>query len=60
MISRIYLGHGASGTAASMRPFVDGLETRGIPAAAVDLPKRTAEDAVPAWIAAVPDGPGTA
>lgn len=60
MIDRIYLGHGASGNAASMRPFVEGLERRGIPAAAVDLPKRKAEEAVPAWIAAVPDGPGTA
>lgn len=60
MIERIYLGHGASGNAASMRQFVEGLERRGIPAAAVDLPKRKAEEAVPAWIAAVPDGPGTA
>ena len=60
MISRIYLGHGASGTAASMAPFVDGLERRGIPAAAVDLPRRKAEEAVPAWVSAVPDGPGTA
>lgn len=60
MISRIYLGHGASGTAASMRPFVDGLERRGISATAVDLPRRKAEDAVPAWVRSVPDGPGTA
>jgi predicted alpha/beta-hydrolase family hydrolase len=57
---RIYLGHGASGNAASMAPFVEGLERRGIPAAAVDLPKRKAEDAVPVWTAAVPDGPGVA
>ncbi len=27
---------------------------------AVDLPKRRAEDAVPAWRSAVPDGPGVA
>ena len=60
MISRIYLGHGASGSAASMRPFIEGLERRGIPAAAVDLPRRRAEDAVPVWTASVPDGPGTA
>ncbi len=60
MISRIYLGHGASGTAASMAPFVEGLERRGIPATAVDLPRRKAEAAVPAWLAAVPDGPGIA
>jgi uncharacterized protein len=57
---RVYLGHGASGTAASMGPFVRGLEKRGIDAAAVDLPKRKAEEAVPAWRAAVPDGPGIA
>ena len=57
---RIYLGHGASGNAASMAPFVAGLERRGIPATAVDLPKRRAEDAVPAWRSAVPDGQGVA
>ena len=55
----IFLGHGASGNAASMAPFVRGLRTRGLTAAAVDLPKRKAEDAVPAWRAAVPDGQGT-
>ena len=60
MATKIYLGHGASGDATSMRPFVEGLEKRGIPAAAVDLPKRKAEDAVPVWVAAVPDGPGVA
>lgn len=60
MTPTIYLGHGASGTAASMAPFVAGLELRGIRAIAVDLPRRRAEDAVPAWRAAVPDGPGTA
>jgi predicted alpha/beta-hydrolase family hydrolase len=43
-----------------MGPFVAGLARRGVPAIAVDLPKRKAEDAVPAWRAAVPDGPGTA
>jgi predicted alpha/beta-hydrolase family hydrolase len=55
----IYLGHGASGDAISMRPFVDGLRRRGLVADAVDLPKRRAEEAVPAWRAAVPDGPTT-
>jgi pimeloyl-ACP methyl ester carboxylesterase len=55
----IYLGHGASGDAASMRPFVDGLRRRGLVADAVDLPKRRAEDAVTVWRAAVPDGPAT-
>lgn len=55
----VYLGHGASGNAASMAPFVNGLRRRGLTADAVDLPKRRAEDVVPVWRAAVPDGPGT-
>ncbi|HXG26045.1 MAG TPA: alpha/beta family hydrolase [Candidatus Binatia bacterium] len=42
-----------------MRPFVDGLVRRGIAARAIDLPKRKAEDAVPAWRSKVADGPGT-
>jgi uncharacterized protein len=56
---KVLLGHGASGNAASMAPFVDGLRRRGIDAGAVDLPKRKAEDAVPVWRALVPDGPAT-
>lgn len=56
---RVYLGHGAAGNAASMAPYVEGLRRRGIEAQAVELPKRKAEDAVPAWRAAVPDGAGT-
>jgi len=56
----VYLGHGASGTAASMAPHVEGLRARGIEATAVDLPKRKAEDAVPVWRAAVPDLPTVA
>jgi len=55
---RIYLGHGASGTAASMKPWVDGLRARGHDAYALDLPKRKAEDAVGAFEAQVPDEPG--
>ncbi len=58
MRPRVYLGHGASGTAASMAPFVEGLRARGFEAFALDLPKRRAEDAVPALLAAVPDEPG--
>ena len=56
MAFRIHLGHGASGNAASMAPFVNGLRARGIDAEAVDLPKRKAEDVVPVWRAAVPNG----
>ena len=54
---RVVLGHGASGTAASMAPFVDGLRARGIDATAVDLPKRKAEDVVPRWLELAPPGP---
>jgi predicted alpha/beta-hydrolase family hydrolase len=54
MGARIFLGHGASGTAASMAPFVDGLRRRGLDATAIDLPKRKAEDAVPAFHLVVP------
>lgn len=55
----VYLGHGASGNAASMAPFVEGLRKRGLIADAVDLPVRKAEEAVPVWRTKVPDGPGT-
>src|SRR3954463_13064767 len=55
---RIYLGHGASGTAASMRPWVDALRDRGHDAHALELPKRKAEDAIAAFEAQVPDEPG--
>jgi predicted alpha/beta-hydrolase family hydrolase len=43
-----------------MAPFVGGLRARGIDGEAVELPKRKAEDAVPVWRAAVPDGPESA
>ena len=55
----IYLGHGASGNAATMAPFVDGLRKRGLISDAVDLPVRKAEEAVPVWRSLVPDGAGT-
>ena len=58
MALRVVLGHGASGTAASMAPFVDGLRARGIDAVAVDLPQRKAEDVVPRWLELAPPGPG--
>ena len=55
---RIFLGHGAAGSAASMAPWVDGLRARGFEAFALDLPRRRAEAAVAALEAQVPDGPG--
>lgn len=57
MATRVFLGHGASGTAASMAPFVDGLARRGVAAHAIDLPRRRAEDALPTFHAAVPNAP---
>ncbi|HEY1456798.1 MAG TPA: alpha/beta family hydrolase [Candidatus Dormibacteraeota bacterium] len=47
---RIVLGHGASGNAASMKPYVDGFKKRGLDAIAVDLPRGGAEKAVPIFI----------
>ncbi|HEV8489280.1 MAG TPA: alpha/beta family hydrolase [Candidatus Limnocylindrales bacterium] len=56
----VYIGHGASGNAASMARHVEGLRRRGIEATAIDLPKRKAEDAVPVLRTLVPDGPRVA
>jgi uncharacterized protein len=55
---RVFLGHGASGDASSMAPFVEGLRRRGYDAAALSLPVRKAEDAIPVLLAQVPDEPG--
>jgi predicted alpha/beta-hydrolase family hydrolase len=60
MALRCFLGHGASGTAASMAPFVAGLRARGVTATAIDLPRRRAEDALPAFHLVVPSRPDVA
>jgi predicted alpha/beta-hydrolase family hydrolase len=52
---RIFLAHGASGNAASMQPFLDGLAARGLEGATVALPVKRAEDAVPAYRTQLPD-----
>jgi predicted alpha/beta-hydrolase family hydrolase len=52
---RIYLGHGAAGSAASMMPWVEGLQERGFEAHALSLPKRKAELALAAFEDQVPD-----
>jgi hypothetical protein len=44
---RFFVGHGASGSAASMARHVEGLVARGIDAVAIDLPLKKAEAAVP-------------
>jgi predicted alpha/beta-hydrolase family hydrolase len=54
----IYLGHGASGNAESMRPYVDGLHRRGVEAAAVQLPRGGgAEKAMPVFLEQSGSGP---
>lgn len=40
-----------------MTPYVNGLQARGIAATAIDLPRRKAEDAIPAFHDAVPREP---
>ena len=59
-VPTLYLGHGASGNAASMQRYVEGLKKRGIEAAALDLPVRTAEEIVPLWVKGAPFGRGLA
>ncbi|HEX5466472.1 MAG TPA: alpha/beta fold hydrolase [Candidatus Limnocylindrales bacterium] len=60
MTARLILGHGASGTAATMAPYVSGLAARGIEARAVDLPRGRNAAAVEVFLAAARDDPGLA
>jgi len=53
MRPQIILGHGASGSAAGMTPWVEGLSRHGLEARAIDLPRRRAEEAIPAFLEAV-------
>ncbi|MDP9250807.1 MAG: dienelactone hydrolase family protein [Chloroflexota bacterium] len=55
----VFLAHGASGDAASMRPHVTGLERRGIKATAVQLPGKRAESAMETYREAAPPSPAT-
>jgi predicted alpha/beta-hydrolase family hydrolase len=55
---RVYLGHGASGSAATMAPWVEGLRARGFEAHALTLRRGRAEDAIAGFEAQVPDEPG--
>ena len=57
MTVQFYVGHGASGTSASMANHVRGLVARGVDARAIDLPVKQAELAVPVFRRIVPDGP---
>ncbi len=55
----VRLAHGASGSAASMRPWTDGLSERGFAAEPVQLPRGSAERAIPAYREAAPPDPAT-
>ncbi|HEX9739099.1 MAG TPA: alpha/beta family hydrolase [Candidatus Limnocylindria bacterium] len=55
----VYLAHGASGSAASMRPWTEGLRERGFDATPVQLPRGSAERAIPVYRAAAEPGPTT-
>jgi len=59
-MSRLFLSHGASGSAAGLAPQIAGLKERGIEAAAVQLPKGPAERAMPVFLTAAPPSVSTA
>jgi uncharacterized protein len=54
----VILGHGASGTAASMRPWVEALKSHGLASRAIDLPRGAAERALPVFDQAIAAGGG--
>jgi predicted alpha/beta-hydrolase family hydrolase len=60
MAIRFYVGHGASGNAASMSAHVEGLRARGIDAHAYELPVRKAEEVVSIFRSILPEGPDVA
>ena len=61
MTVELILAHGASGTSASMRPHVEGLRRRGVKALAIDIPKGSAERALPVFRRHLDEAPvGTA
>ena len=51
----IYLAHGASGNADSMKPWISGLARHGLDARAVGLPVRKAEEVTELYFAQVDD-----
>jgi predicted alpha/beta-hydrolase family hydrolase len=53
-VPRLYLAHGASGSAASLAPHIAALRQRGVTATAVQLPRGRAERAVLTFQAAAP------
>jgi predicted alpha/beta-hydrolase family hydrolase len=59
-MARLFLAHGASGSAAGLAPQISALAKRGVQATAVQLPRGQAEKAVPAYLAAAPPSLGIA
>lgn len=59
-MARLYLAHGASGSAAGLAPQISALRRRSVDATAVQLPRGRAEAAIPAYLAAARPSPGTA
>ena len=59
-MARLYLSHGASGSAAGLAPQIAALRRRGVEATAVQLPKGRAEPAMPVYLAAAPPSDDTA
>jgi len=59
-VARLYLSHGASGSAAGLAPQIAALRRRGVEATAVQLPKGRAERAMPIYLAAAPPSGQTA
>ena len=53
-MARLFLSHGASGSAAGLAPQIAALRRRGVDATAVQLPKGRAERAMPVYLAAAP------
>ena len=59
-VARLFLSHGASGSAAGLAPQIAALRRRGVEATAVQLPKGKAEPAMPVYLAAAPPSAETA
>jgi predicted alpha/beta-hydrolase family hydrolase len=59
-VAHLYLSHGASGSAAGLAPQIVGLRRRGVEATAVQLPKGSAERAMPVYLDAAAPSADTA
>jgi uncharacterized protein len=59
-MARLYVAHGASGSAAGLAPEISALVGRGVEATAVQLPRGRAEAAMTAYLAAAPPSAGIA